>query len=100
MGDQLPQSIENPVISDLPFGYSGQACNDDALMNMISVRNGKLFLPGGLEYNLLILPANRLIELATLDRIADLVKNGAVIYGEKPVRMLSLNNNTDRKIRV
>ncbi len=97
IGDQLPQSIENQVISDLPFGYSGQACNEDALMNMISVRNGKLFLPGGLEYNLLILPENRLIELATLDRIADLVKNGAVIYGEKPVRMLSLKNNSDGK---
>ncbi len=97
IGDQLPQSMESSLISGLPFGYSGQACNEDALFNRITVKDGKLVLNGSLEYSMLILPANGLMELNTLKRIGELLNEGAIIYGEKPVRMLSLENIRDNK---
>ncbi len=97
VGDQLPQTIENPVISTLPFGYSGQACNADALMNMVSVKDGKLLLKGKLEYSMLILPASNLMDIETLERIEELVKQGAIIYGSRPERMLSLKDNKEKK---
>ncbi|HYW94253.1 MAG TPA: glycosyl hydrolase, partial [Bacteroidales bacterium] len=97
IGDQLPQSIENPVISSLPFGYSGQACNADALENMITVSNGLLKLKDGQSYGMLILPANPAMELKTLERIKALVNDGATVYGEKPVRMLSLQNEENNR---
>jgi hypothetical protein len=90
IGDQLPQYIDNVVVNELPFGYRGMACNYDILKNKASVKNGKIILDNGMEYAILVLPVSNTMEMSTLQRIAELVEQGAIIIGQKPLRQFSL----------
>ena len=90
LGDQLPQFTGNQTVNKLPFGYRPNGCNFDVLQNKTSVRNGKIAISQLQNFALLILPDNPDIELASLKRIAELVSEGAVIYGKKPNNSLSL----------
>jgi hypothetical protein len=42
------------------------------------------------RYKLLVLPDNKAMELESLKRIAQLVKEGAIVYGPKPTSALSM----------
>jgi hypothetical protein len=92
VGDQLPQYVENPFLKDLPFGYRPNACNTDVLHHKASVQNGKIVLGKNQQYSLLVLPDNRAMEWETLQRIAQLVKEGASVYGPKPTAGFSMHN--------
>jgi hypothetical protein len=70
-------------------GYKYDSFNPDALM-MMSVKNGRVVLPGGASYAVLILPAihpmqpnQTLISLATAKKILQLVNDGANIIINK-----------------
>lgn len=89
VGDQLPQYVENPFLKNLPFGYRANACNMDVLKSKASVKNGKIVIGKDQEYHLLVLPDNKAMEWETMQRIAQLVKEGAVVYGPKPVTTFS-----------
>jgi hypothetical protein len=88
VGDQLPQYVDNGFLKHLPFGYRGNACNLD-LLSRATVKNGKIVLNNGDVYSLLVLPDAKVMEYETLKRIAALVRQGAVVYGPKPVAGLS-----------
>jgi len=89
IGDQLPQYLENEMVNTLPFGYRAMACNID-LLKSAKVRKGKIVLENGLEYGLLILPVSVDMELSSLECIAELVNQGAIVVGNKPVSQLSM----------
>ncbi len=91
VGDQLPQYLENSFVNDLPFGYRGMSCNYDMLNSKATVKEGKIVLDNGIEYGILVLPASKSMELSTLKRIEELVKQGAVVFGPRPVKQYSLN---------
>ena len=90
LGDQLPQSTGNQYLENLPYGYRAVACNDDILHNRTKVDKGKIILNDNQEYSLLVLADQGSLEPATLQMIATLVEEGAVIYGPRPSKMLSL----------
>jgi hypothetical protein len=70
-----------------PEGYDYDYINADALINRMSVGNdGKLLLPDGMSYEILILPNTDEMTLPVLSKIRDLVKEGATIVGPKPER--------------
>jgi len=89
-GDQLPQYVQNDFLKTLSFGYRANACNLDILKNKASVQNGKIVFAKTQQYSLLVLPDNNAMEWETLQRIAQLIKEGAVIYGPKPLTTFSL----------
>jgi hypothetical protein len=96
-GDQLPQYFSKSFIHDLPFGIHPAACNID-MLNNATVKDGKISFGGSRDYPVLLLHNSQKMEYSTLQRIAELVKNGAVVYGPRPVEMLSVHdikNNTD-----
>jgi hypothetical protein len=62
------------------------------LNTKIKVDDGKLSLGGNQRFSLLLLHNSTKMEFSTLKRIAELVKAGAVVYGPKPVEMLSLTD--------
>jgi len=90
VGDQLPQYLDNPFVNELPFGYRGMSCNIDMLDNKAIVKAGKIILDNGIGYGLLVLPASKTMEISTLKTIEALVKQGAVVYGPRPVKQYSL----------
>ncbi|MEI6142185.1 MAG: glycosyl hydrolase [Mariniphaga sp.] len=96
-GDQLPWFYTKSFVNDLPYGIRPNACNIDLLNHKIKVIDGKLSLGAKQRFSLLLLHNSTKMEFSTLKRIADLVKSGAVVYGPKPLEMLSV---TDLKYEV
>lgn len=72
-------------LPDMPKGYNFDFINPDALINLLSVKDGKLVTPSGMSYRLLVIDSNaREMSLPVLRKIAQLAKAGAVISGVKP----------------
>ena len=83
---------------DMKFNY----CNQDVLFNNLSVKDGLLCLNNGAYFQFLILRDTEM-DLKTLQKIEELVKKGATVFGKKPQRTLSLkeydkNNKTLKKL--
>lgn len=70
----------------LPAGYDCDTTNADVLLNRLSVKDGRLTLPDGMSYRLLVLPERRAMSLAVLRKIKELVEAGATAVGPKPER--------------
>jgi hypothetical protein len=90
-GDQLPQYFSKSLMHDLPAGIQAAACNIDMLKNA-TVSDGKISFGGNQEYPLLLLHNSHKMEYSTLQRIAGLVRDGAVVYGPRPGEMLSVHD--------
>ena len=95
LGDQFPQFITNNTVEKLPYGYRANGCNQDVLLNKVSVKGSKIILSPNQSYSLLILPDNGAMETSSLKRIAELVSQGAMVYGQKPLAPLSLRGRRD-----
>jgi hypothetical protein len=68
-----------------PEGYDYDYINADILLNRLSVdADGDLVLPGGMMYRILVLPPVDRMTLPVLEKIVDLVENGATVVGPKP----------------
>src|SRR6185312_3619004 len=80
--------------TDLPTGYAFDFVNSDVILNELTFKDGRLVTPGGTSYRVLYLGgrSNR-ITLPVLRKIADLVSQGAVLVGSKPVDSPSLADN-------
>lgn len=90
-GDHVPNIAalkESDPAGALP-GYDYDVTNEDVLLRL-SVHNGRITVPGGVRYRLLVLPDHRVLSLAALEKTAALLKEGATVLGPKPERLVSL----------
>jgi hypothetical protein len=99
IGEDTPKmtGVMNP---ELPEGYSFDYINAEVIMNRISVKDGRITLPEGLSYKILVLPDIDTMRPDLLDKIKTLVAQGAVIMGNPPKKSPSLQNyeTADNKI--
>ncbi|MDR1594475.1 MAG: glycoside hydrolase family 2, partial [Prevotellaceae bacterium] len=79
-------------IHELPQGYHADYVNSDVILNTMSVKDGKIVLPHGVSYSILVLPPLKTMRPEVLKGIERLVAEGAVVLGEAPVRSPSLQN--------
>ncbi|ACU06164.1 glycosyl hydrolase [Pedobacter heparinus] len=91
IGEDAPKmtGITEPA---LPSGYSFDYINAEVIINRLSVKNGRLFLPDGMNYGLLVLPALETIRPELLEKIRNLVSQGAAVMGPAPKRSPSLEH--------
>ena len=86
-GDEVPNFVR--LKSDDPAhvlpGYDYDVTDEDALLRTLSVHGGGISSPTGNTYRLMVLPAGRMFSLASLERIADYVRQGGSIAGQAPV---------------
>ncbi len=97
IGDQLPQYYSPGKSNDLPFGYLQTVINFDLLKNNTNIKNGKIQLNHKGSYSLLCLPEFQYMNYETLLRISELVEQGAIIVGSKPLHTLSFNDIKNHK---
>jgi hypothetical protein len=84
-GDRVPSFVPMKHIDpDLGPGYDYDVINSEALLTRMYVQDGKIILPDGMSYRLLILPDTNVINPRVLKKIADLVQSGATVIGPKP----------------
>ena len=74
-----------------PAGYDYDGCDSAVVLQRMSVRNGRIVLPGGMSYRVLVLPESRFMTPAMVTKIAELVRAGAVVVGPKPTQSPSLS---------
>ncbi|MEY3896321.1 MAG: hypothetical protein RLZZ214_1841 [Verrucomicrobiota bacterium] len=72
-------------------GYDFDWCNEDALLNRITAKDGLLVLPDGVSYKALVLPDHGILSLPVARKLRKFVKAGVAITGPKPVRTASLS---------
>jgi hypothetical protein len=100
IGEDAPKlmGITDPP---LPKGYSFDYINGEVIRGSLSVKNGRLVLPGGISYSMLVLPAVMTMRPSLLTKIKQLVKDGAVVLGPKPLRSPSLEGypQADEQVR-
>ncbi len=91
IGEDAPvmRGVRDP---ELPKGYSFDYINAEVIEKSLSVKNGRLVLPNGISYRMMVLPKLETMTPELLRRIRDLVKEGAVILGPPPKRSPSLQN--------
>jgi hypothetical protein len=79
---------QNP---DMPDGYNWDYINSDALIHVLTFKDGALGTPSGMRYRVLALdPHARQMSLPVLRKIRDLVMAGAVVCGPRPTSDPSL----------
>jgi hypothetical protein len=86
-GEDAPNSLRG---GGLPQGYDYDGC-DTAALSLMSVKDGRIVLPSGMSYRLLVLPGEKTMSPAVLETIAKLVKAGATVVGPKPERSPGLS---------
>jgi hypothetical protein len=82
------------------YGYDYDVANAEVILSRMSVSKGRLVLPDGLGYELLVLPEREDIDLAVLEKIERLVQAGATIVGSKPNRSTGLMEHAHRDAEV
>src|SRR4029450_12870568 len=91
-GDHVPNIArlkEDDPGKALP-GYDYDIINEDALLSRLTVKEGRITLPQGQSYRLLVLPDHGILSLAALKTVRRLVADGATVLGPKPERTASL----------
>ena len=72
-------------------GYDWDECSADVVLQRMTVRDGRLCLPDGMSYRVLVLPETSTMTPALLHRITELVAAGATVIGAPPVQSPSLS---------
>ena len=76
--------------TDLPSGYEFDVCATKAV-EQLKVKNGKVVVPGGVEYEILVLPDTDTMSERMVKRVGELVDAGAkVVAQRRPVRVPGL----------
>ncbi len=74
-----------------PEGHDFDFINADVLLNRMSVAaDGRLTLPDGMSYRVLVLPETDRMRPELLGKISELVRGGAIVVGRKPLGSPSL----------
>ena len=85
-GDHAPNfsQLKKSDPARIQPGYDYDVITSEALIERAGVRDGKIVLPDGMSYRLLVLPVRKQIALPVLKKIAELVNAGATVIGAQP----------------
>jgi hypothetical protein len=84
------------VDPSLGYGFDYDVTNRDVILNRMRVVDGRITLPDGMNYALLVLPNREDIDLDVLKKLVELVEAGATVVGPKPTRSNGLTGYPTR----
>ncbi|MFC2087708.1 glycosyl hydrolase, partial [Bacteroidota bacterium] len=92
---------EKPMLDGLGKGYDYDVVNSDVILNRMSVKNGKIVLPDGMNYSIMILPDINVMPIPVLNKIIKLINAGATVIGPRPTQVPGLKDfeNKNRQIK-
>jgi hypothetical protein len=97
-----PEGFHSPVKygHDRP-GYGFDGCTPEVVLTRMSVKDGRLVLPDGMSYRMLVLPKVGTMTPRLLAKIKKLVADGATVVGGPPSKSPSLSDypKCDAKVK-
>ncbi len=100
IGEDAPRmvGIMEPWI---PAGYQFEHMNAEVIMRDMTVKDGMLTLPHGVQFKVLVLPRRlKTMRPELLEKIERLILDGAIVMGPAPERSPSLQNKPEADRRV
>lgn len=102
LGEGIPSSVPywKKIKPEPPAGYDFDFLGTDVILEDAAVVDGKIVLKSGMSYHVLVLPELQEMTPAVLNKLKELVAQGATIVGPKPVKSPSLAGypNVDAQI--
>ncbi|HVU33039.1 MAG TPA: glycosyl hydrolase [Opitutaceae bacterium] len=101
-GDHVPNfaQLRASDPAGLGPGYDYDAITEETLVRDLRVDGGRLVLPDGMRYRVLVLAPERTIDLPVLRQVRSLVAEGAVVIGERPDAASSLTGQPEADAQV
>lgn len=100
-GDQAPNFVKPKHIDpSLGPGYDYDVVNTEVILSRLEEKNGRLVLPDGMSYEILVLPERDDINLDVLKKLERLIEQGATVVGPKPSRSNGLYNYIERDTNI
>lgn len=95
-GDDVPNMVFlKEEVKDLKFGYDWDKCSKDVILNRLSFSDGRIRLPDGMSYKVLVLPPHQQIDLQVLQKLEQLVLDGMTLIGAPPIKSTGLTYYPD-----
>jgi hypothetical protein len=90
-GDHVPNVFpfkhSDPAGVMTGFDYD---VTDETIFLKFKMQDGKIVVPGGVEYQVLVLPDHKVLSMAVMKKVESLLNEGAQIIGYKPESSVSL----------
>jgi hypothetical protein len=84
-GDGCPNFVAPKHVDPaLGPGYDYDACNTEVLLTRLAIRDGRIVLPDGMSYRLMVLPQRKSMPIEVVRKLKDLVAAGMTLIGPKP----------------
>ena len=74
------------------LGYNFDGCAPEVVLSTMSVKDGRLVLPDGMSYRVLVLPERETMTPTLLRKIKKLVEAGATVVGHRVLKSPSLSD--------
>ena len=81
-----------------PEGFKYDYCNNDILLHRLTIRNGRIVTPEGISYRMLWIPEAPRLMPETLEKLLEMIRQGAVVVADAPTGPASLNES-DKALR-
>jgi hypothetical protein len=81
-----------------PPGYDWDTIDAGAIQTRVKIQNGRVVLPDGMSYRMLVLRDNTRLTVGLLRKLRDLVNQGMWLAGPKPAQSPSLSDD-DAEVR-
>lgn len=86
-----PHELDPP----LQPGFDYDLVNADTILKRMKIVNGNIVLPGGMNYRIMVFQKHKGISLRLLQKIHELVQEGMILVGEKPLQLLGIHSKDD-----
>ncbi len=101
-GDHVPNytQLRASDPARLGPGHDYDVITEEAVLNRLSYKDGRLVLPDGMNHQLLVLAQQPSISLPVLRRVGELVQSGAMVVGSPPATASGLAGypGSDREV--
>ena len=92
-GDACPNFVPPKNIDpSLGPGYDYDVCNTEIVLTRLAVKDGRIVLPDGMSYRLLVLPDSATMPVEVLRKLRTLIESGATVIGPKPEKAPGLKD--------
>ena len=77
-----------------PEGYDYDLINSEVLLHKAWMENGRMCLPDGMSYRILVLQDNTHLSLSMLRKLHSMVRDGLILVGGRPAESVGMQNNS------